>query len=187
MNMVLARNWWALALRGVLAIVFGALAFAMPVVVLGAVVIFFGAYCLVDGVFSVVAGLRAAQRHERWWPLALEGLVSIVAGILVFLIPAAGVFALVMLVSAWSIVTGVFRIAAAVRLRKQIEGEWLLILNGVLSVAFGIVLMMRPAVGVITLAWLLGIYAVLFGVLLVALAFRVRGHGARATPGRARA
>lgn len=187
MNMVLARNWWALAVRGVLAIVFGVLAFVNPGITLAALILLFGAYSLVDGVFSIVAGLRAAQRHERWWPLALEGFVSIVVGILVFRIPAAAAFALLLLVSAWSIVTGVFRIAAAVRLRKEIEGEWLLILNGLLSVAFGIVLMLFPAVGLVTLVWLVGMYAILFGVLLVALAFRVRGHGARSTPGRARA
>ena len=177
MNMVLARNWWALALRGVLAILFGVLAFITPGITLAALVLLFGAYSLVDGVFAIIAGLRAARRQERWWPLALEGLASIAAGILIFLIPAAAAFALLLLFSAWSILTGLLRIAAAVRLRKEIEGEWLLILNGLLSVAFGIIILVFPAVGLVTLVWLLGAYAVVFGILLVALGFRLRSHG----------
>jgi uncharacterized membrane protein HdeD (DUF308 family) len=179
MNMVLARNWWALALRGVLAIVFGVLAFVNPGITLAALVLLFGAYSLVDGVFAIIAGLRAAQRHERWWPFALEGLASIVVGIIAFLMPAAAAFALLMLASAWSIVTGVFRIAAAIRLRKQIQGEWLLILNGILSVAFGVIIALFPGAGLVTLVWLIGFYAVLFGIILLALAFRLRGHTAK--------
>ena len=122
MNMLLARNWWALLIRGVLAVVFGLIAFMNPGITLAALVLLFGAYSLVDGVFSIVAGLRAAQRHERWWPFALEGLLSIVVGIIVFLMPAAAAFALLMLASAWSIVTGLFRIAAAIRLRASRPG-----------------------------------------------------------------
>src|SRR5262245_32787747 len=177
MNMVLARNWWALLLRGLLAIVFGLLAFVNPGITLAALILLFGAYSLVDGVFAIVSGLRAAQRHERWWPFALEGLLSILVGIIAFVMPAAAAFAMLMLVSAWSIVTGVFRIAAAVRLRKQIQGEWLLILNGVLSVAFGIIIVIFPGAGLVTLVWVIGFYAILFGVTLVGLPFRLRGHG----------
>jgi uncharacterized membrane protein HdeD (DUF308 family) len=187
MNMVLARNWWALVLRGVLAIVFGVLALVNPLVTLTTLVLLFGAYSLVDGVFAIIAGLRAAQRHERWWPFALEGLASIVVGLVAFVFPAATAFALLMLVSVGSIVTGIFRIAAAIRLRKEIQGEWLLILNGLLSVAFGIVIVARPGVGLVTLVWLIGMYAIIFGIILVALGFRVRGHGAKVAAGRARA
>lgn len=177
MNMVLARNWWALALRGVLAIVFGVLAFANPGITLAALVLLFGVYALVDGVFAIIAGLRAARRHERWWPLALEGLASIAAGIVTLLIPAAAAFALLILVSAWSILTGAFRIGAAIRLRTEIEGEWLLIVSGLISVAFGLVIVIFPGAGLVTLVWLVGFYAVIFGILLVALALRLRGHG----------
>ncbi len=180
MNMVLARNWWAVALRGVLAIIFGVLAFVNPGITLAALVLLFGAYSLVDGVFAIIAGLRAAQRHERWWPFALEGLASIVVGIIAFLMPAAAAFALLMLASAWSIVTGIFRIAAAIRLRKQIQGEWLLILNGVLSVAFGVIIAIFPGAGLVTLVWLIGMYAIIFGVILLALGFRLKSHGAKA-------
>ncbi len=185
MNMVLARNWWAVALRGALAILLGLVAFILPGVFVASLVLLFGAYALVDGVFAIVAGIRAAERHERWWPFALEGLLDIIAGIIVFLLPAAATFALLYLVSAWSIVSGVFRITAAIRLRKQIEGEWLLILNGILSVLFGIVIFAFPAVGLITVAWIIGIYAIVFGIILLALGFRLRAHAARAGAKRA--
>ena len=187
MNMVLARNWWALALRGVLAIMFGVLAFVNPGLTLGALILLFGAYSLVDGVFAIIAGLRAAQRHERWWPFALEGLASIVVGVLAFAMPLAAAFALLMIASAWSIVTGVLRIAAATRLRREIKGEWLLILNGLLSVAFGVIIAVFPGAGLVTLVWLIGMYAIIFGVILVALGVRLRGHGTKAAAGRARA
>jgi uncharacterized membrane protein HdeD (DUF308 family) len=178
MDTVLARNWWALALRGVFAILVGLIAFVAPGVFLASLVLLFAAYLLVDGVFSIIAGLRAAQRNERWWPLALEGLVDIVAGIIAFALPAAAALALLYLVSAWSILTGLFRIAAAIRLRRQIRGEWLLILNGALSVLFGIAILVYPAVGLVTVVWIVGIYALLFGILLVALGFRLRSHAA---------
>jgi uncharacterized membrane protein HdeD (DUF308 family) len=110
-----------------------------------------------------------------------------VVGLFTFVAPAATAFALLMLISAWAIVTGVFRIAAAIRLRKEIQGEWLLILNGLLSVIFGIVIMARPGAGLVWLVWMVGLYAIIFGVILVALGFRLRGHGANVAPGRARA
>jgi uncharacterized membrane protein HdeD (DUF308 family) len=185
MDMVLARNWWALAVRGILAVLLGLVAFALPGVFLASLVWLFGAYCLVDGVFAIVAGLRAAQRHERWWPLALEGLVDITVGVVTLLLPAAAVLALLYLVSAWSIITGVFRISAAVRLRRQIRGEWLLILNGVLSVLFGVAIVVYPAVGLVTVVWIIGMYAILFGIILLALALRLRG-GRAARPAGAR-
>lgn len=179
MNSVLIRNWWAVALRGALAILFGILAILMPGVTLAAMVLIFGAYSVVDGVFALVAGLRAARHHERWWHLALEGIVDLVVGVIALAIPLATALALLYLVSAWAIVTGLFRIAAAIRLRKEIEGEWLLVLNGALSVLFGIVIMAYPGAGLVTLVWLLGMYAMLFGIILVTLGFRLRSHGAR--------
>jgi uncharacterized membrane protein HdeD (DUF308 family) len=188
MNMALARNWWAVALRGVLAILIGVFAFLSPGAMLASLVLLFAAYSFVDGVFSIIAGLRAAQRHERWWPLALEGLVSILAGALALMFATLFAVTVLYLISAWAIVTGLFRIAAAVRLRREIQGEWLLILNGALSVALGVILALFPGPGLVTLAWLLGFYAIVFGVILVALAFRLKGHGAKlaARPARAR-
>ena len=176
MNLVLVRNWWALALRGVAAVLFGLIAFLMPGVTLAALVLLFGAYSLVDGVFSIIAGIRAAERHERWWPFALEGLLSIVVGVIAFLMPAAAAFALLFVIAAWAIITGVLRISAAIRLRKEIRGEWMLILNGALSVILGILLFVIPGAGLVTLIWWLGAYAVIWGITLITLAFRLRAH-----------
>ena len=176
MNLVLVRNWWALALRGVAAVLFGLIAFLMPGVTLAALVLLFGAYSLIDGVFSIIAGIRAAERHERWWPFALEGLLSIVVGVIAFLMPAAAAFALLFVIAAWAIITGVLRISAAIRLRKEIRGEWMLILNGALSVILGILLFVIPGAGLVTLIWWLVAYAVIWGITLITLAFRLRAH-----------
>jgi uncharacterized membrane protein HdeD (DUF308 family) len=176
MNLVLVRNWWALALRGVAAVLFGLIAFLMPGVTLAALVLLFGAYSLVDGVFSIIAGIRAAERHERWWPFVLEGLLSILVGVIAFLRPLLAAVVLLYFVAAWAILTGVIRISAAIRLRKQIQGEWMLILNGALSVLLGIFLMFLPGAGFVTLVWWLGAYATIYGITLITLAFRLRAH-----------
>ena len=176
MNLVLVRNWWALGLRGVAAVLFGLIAFLMPGVTLAALVLLFGAYSLVDGIFSIIAGIRAAERHERWWPFVLEGLLSILVGVIAFLMPAAAAFALLFVIAAWAIITGVLRISAAIRLRKEIRGEWMLILNGALSVILGILLIVIPGAGLVTLIWWLGAYAVIWGITLITLAFRLRAH-----------
>ena len=169
-----SRNWWALALRGVLAILFGFLAFLWPGITLLALVFLFGAYMLVDGVLAIVAAVWAAGREQRWWLLLIEGIVGVLAGILAFVLPQAAALAFLYLVAAWAIVTGVLEILAAVRLREEIEGEWALIVGGAVSVVFGVLLAVLPAVGILSLVWLIGAYAVMFGILLVALALRVR-------------
>jgi uncharacterized membrane protein HdeD (DUF308 family) len=176
MNLVLVRNWWALALRGLFAVLFGLIAFLMPGVTLAVLVLLFGAYALIDGVLAIIAGLRAAQRHERWWPFAIEGLASLAAGVITFIMPTATAFALLFLVGFWAMFTGILRIVAAVRLRKEIQGEWLLILNGILSVLFGALLVALPILGLVTLVWVIGAYTLVRGVVLIALAFRLRGH-----------
>jgi len=179
MNMVLARNWWAVALRGAAAIVFGLIALFSPAFMVLWLALLFGAYALVDGVFAVIAGIRAAERHERWWPFALEGLASILVGVIALVMPVAAAVALLYFVSAWAIVTGVLRISAAIRLRKEIRGEWMLILNGALSVLLGILIVARPGAGLITLVWVLGAYAMVYGIVLVGLGFKLRSHGQR--------
>jgi len=176
MTTVLGRNWWALAVRGLLAIVFGLIALISPAAMVAAFVLLFGAYAIIDGIFAIVAGVRAAERHERWWPLALEGVVDIIAGIIVFRVPAAAVVALVFLVAFWALITGALEIVAAVRLRKEIEGEWLLVLNGILSLVLGIVVLTRPETALLALVWLIGAYAIVFGIVLIALAFKLRAR-----------
>jgi uncharacterized membrane protein HdeD (DUF308 family) len=171
----LARNWWVLALRGAIAVLFGLAAFVWPGITLAALVLLFGAYTLVDGVFAVIAALTGRSGHERWWVLLLEGLVGIAVGVLTFIWPAITEFALLYLIAAWAVVTGVIEIIAAIRLREELEGEWLLILGGIASVLLGLILLARPGAGALAVIWMIGAYAIVFGVLLVILAFRLRG------------
>ena len=173
---VLARNWWALALRGLFAVVFGLLAFALPGPTLVALVILFGAYSLVDGIFALVAAVRAAEAHERWWLFVLEGIAGIAAGLITFMWPGITALVLLYLIAWWALITGIFEIAAAIRLRKEITGEWVLALGGVASVIFGLILLFRPGTGALAVVWLIGTYALVFGLLLLLLAFRLRGH-----------
>jgi uncharacterized membrane protein HdeD (DUF308 family) len=177
---VLARNWWALVLRGIAAIVFGLLAFFIPGVALFVLVILFGAYSLVDGVLAVVAAFRAAQTHTRWMSFALEGLVGIAVGLVTFFWPHITALALVYVIAFWAIVTGIFELVAALQLRKHIQNEWLLILGGILSIVFGVWISFEPGGGALAVVWIIAWYAILFGVLLVGLGLRLRGHAARA-------
>ena len=156
----LARKWWAVALRGMAAIVFGILALLMPGITLWALVLLFGSYALVDGVFSVIAALRGRDDEEPWWVLLLHGLVSIAAGIVTFVMPGLSALALVYVIAAWAVVTSVLEIAAAVRLRKRITGEWWLALSGILSVVFGVVLMIAPGAGALALVLWIGAFAI---------------------------
>jgi uncharacterized membrane protein HdeD (DUF308 family) len=172
---VLARNWWALVLRGALAIAFGILAFAWPNLTVAALVALFGAFALVDGVFALVAAWRAAERRRPWWPMALEGVSGVALGILTFVWPEVTAFALLYLIAAWAVVTGIFEIAAAVRLRREIEGEWFLALTGLASVIFGILVVIFPGTGAVAIVWAIAAYAIVFGVLLIGLGIRLRG------------
>jgi uncharacterized membrane protein HdeD (DUF308 family) len=182
MSTVLARNWWLVALRGVFAILFGIAAFVAPAAFVLSLVLFFAAYMLVDGIFGIVAAARAAQRHERWGFLLFEGLVDILVGVAAFLMPAAAVWAFVLLVAIWALVTGGLMIAAAFRLHLH-YGRWWLVLGGVVSLLFGLALLINPGMSALVLTWWLGGYAVAFGVLLVILAFRLRGrHEAAGRP-----
>src|ERR671939_1651041 len=177
---ILARNGWALALRGLAAILFGISALVVPHIALVVLIALFGAYALVDGIFAIVSAVRAAQRHMRWWPLLVEGLAGIVIGVLTFVWPGITALVLLYFIASWAIVTGVFEILAAVRLRREITGEWLLALTGVLSVVFGLLLIIFPGAGALTVVWLIGIYALVFGFLLLGLAWRLRSlrqHG----------
>src|SRR5690348_16803500 len=140
MAIELARNWWALALRGIAAIVFGVVALFWPPAAVAALVAVFGAYALVDGIFNLVHAVRAGRSGQRWGALVFAGVVSLLVGVLTLSFPGVTALALVLWVAVWSLVTGVAEIVAAIRLRKTIRGEWLLALSGILSVAFGILL-----------------------------------------------
>jgi uncharacterized membrane protein HdeD (DUF308 family) len=184
MTSVLTRNWWALALRGILAILLGLAAIVLPGVTLAVLITLFGAYAVVDGVLAIIAGVRAAERHERWWSPVLKGLAGIAAGVMAFIWPALTALALLYLIAGWAIVTGVLEVVAAVHLHRA-HGEWLLIINGVLSILFGLLIVVWPGAGLITLLWMIVVYAVIFGATLLVLAFRLRrlhGRHAPATP-----
>ncbi len=170
---LLARNWWAVALRGVAAIVFGVLAFVMPGITLLVLVMLFGAYAIVEGVLNLIAAVRG-RAGTPWWALVLEGIVSIAAGVIAFAVPGLTALALLYIIGAWAVVTGVLEIVAAVRLRNRITGEFWLALSGVLSVAFGVLLFVAPVAGALAVVFWIGAYAVVFGAVLVALAFRLR-------------
>ena len=180
MVQVLARNWWALALRGVFAIIFGLIALINPGLTLLALVFLFGAYSLIDGVFGVAAAVRAAEAHNRWGWLLVEGIAGIVAGIIAFVVPGITAIVLLYLIAAWALVTGVFELIAGFRLRGHLANEWLLLLGGAASIILGVLLIVRPGAGALALLWLIGFYAILFGVLMLILAFRLRGHAAPA-------
>jgi uncharacterized membrane protein HdeD (DUF308 family) len=171
----LARNWWLVLLRGIAAILFGVLAFMWPGLTLVTLVIFWGAFALVDGVLAIASAVMGGNPMPRWW-LVIVGLAGIVAGILTFAWPGLTALVLLTFIAAWAIVLGVFEIVGAIRLRKEIEGEWLLILNGVISVLFGLVLLWRPGAGALAVVWIIGAYAILLGIIYVALALKLRKH-----------
>lgn len=175
MNDILIRNWWALALRGAAAVIFGLIAFAFPGLTLTVLVLFFAAYLLIDGILALVAGLRAAEHHERWGALVLEGVLDLVAGALVVMWPGMTLLVFIYLAAFWALVSGIALLVAAFRLQRQ-QGEWLMILAGVLSVAWGILVALFPIAGVLVWAWWIGAYALIFGIAMLILAFRLRRH-----------
>jgi len=167
-------NWWLLALRGLVAVLFGVLAFVWPGATLITLVWLFGAFALVNGLLSLILAAKAPKGYPRIGSLILGGLLGILAGLLTFVMPGITALGLLMLIAAWAIVTGIMEVVAAIRLRKIIANEWLLILAGIASIAFGVILFLRPAAGALALIWWIGAWALVFGILLIVLAFRMR-------------
>ncbi|WP_245296906.1 MULTISPECIES: HdeD family acid-resistance protein [Rhodomicrobium] len=172
---VLAQNWWVVALRGALGVAFGLTAIFLPGVTLLSLVLVFCAYMLADGVLAIIMAVRQARRGEQWLVLAGEGVLRIAAGALAFMWPKLTIFAFVLLVAVWAIISGVMMITSAFRLKQNYGRIWLTI-SGVCSVLLGILLVAAPPVGALVLTFWMGIYAVVFGVALVVLAFRLREH-----------
>jgi uncharacterized membrane protein HdeD (DUF308 family) len=175
MSNLLAQNWWAIALRGVFAIIFGIIALLMPGAALLAFVLLFAAYMLVDGIFAIVAGVRAAQRHERWGWLAFEGILDLIAGGIAVVWPLITIVVFVLLMGAWAIVTGALLFGASFRLNIP-HGRWLMTLGGAISMIWGVLLIIWPLVGAIVLTWWMAAYALFFGITMLVLAFRLRGR-----------
>jgi len=172
----LSRYWWAFVVRGIIAVLFGILAYAWPGITLATLVIFFGAYILIDGILLIVKAIASWSGREDRWLLLLEGLLGIGIGIITFVAPGVTAIGLVLFIAAWSLATGVLEIATAVRLRKEIKGEPWMIVSGIASILFAVLLMFFPGAGALGLLWLIAAYAIIFGVVLVILGFRLRGH-----------
>lgn len=183
MRLALATNWGALVIRGLAGIMFGILALAWPGITLVALIFLFAAYLLVDGGTSLIGAVRAMERHDRWGVLVLEGIVGVAAAIVTVAWPGITALALVYIIAAWAIITGGLEIAAAIRLRRHISHEWLLVLGGIASVVFGFLLMIAPLAGALVIAIWVGVYSLVFGVLLVALGLRLRSWGKTGTAG----
>ena len=176
MAQVLIGNWWVLALRGVFAIIFAVIAFFWPAITATALVLLFGAYALVDGVLALIAALRAARHHGRSGPLLLEGILNLVIAGIVFFWLVEALIAIIYFIAIWAVITGIALVAAGIALIR-INGEWLLVLSGIISILLGIILFVQPGAGVVALSWWLGIYALLFGIALLSAAFRMRHSG----------
>src|SRR5262245_8051720 len=171
---VVRQYWWALELRGAAAILFGVIAFLWPGLTLQALLLLFAAYAFVDGTAAIILGITQYGERDRWWATLLSGIVSVMAGIVTVIMPGLTAVALLALIAVWLIIRGIFDVMAAIRLRHVIEGEWLLALSGVLSIAFGILLIARPGAGALALIYWIGAFAFASGIVLVALGLRLR-------------
>jgi uncharacterized membrane protein HdeD (DUF308 family) len=179
---MLSKNWWVVALRGAISIVFGILLLLFPPLVITTMVLFFGAYALVDGVSAIFTAVQN-RNQARWWYTLLEGIIGVVAGILVFAHPLiatiTATYFVLYIVAFWAILGGIFQIMQAIELRKEIEGEIWLGLSGLLSLLFGVFLIFAPGAGILALLTIIAAYAIAFGVMLIILGFRLRGHGSQ--------
>lgn len=182
--MNLTRNWWLVVLRGILAILFGVAAFLMPGLAWLSLIVLFGTYAILDGVFAMMSGLISSRFSSRWWVFLVEGLVSVAAGAIALVRPDIASVALVWLIASWAIVTGILEIMAAIRLRKEITNEWMLGFVGFVSIVLGVLLFFQPAAGGLVITLMIGAYALIFGIALVALGFRLRKWNGVSSSGR---
>ena len=173
----LVRNWWVVALRGVAGILFGLITIVAPGISLGALVLVFGAFAFADGILALVSAVQRRGVSDRWWMLLLQGLAGVAAGVVTVVWPDLTTLALLYLIAAWALVIGALEIAAAIRLRKVITGEWLLALGGIAALGFGVLLILFPQAGALAVVLWIGAYALVAGVLLLALGFRLRAWG----------
>lgn len=173
----MAEYWWLILLRGIAAVAFGLLALFMPGIAGLSLVLLWGVYTLADGILSLVAGIvgNGATTGSRWW-LALTGLLGIAAGLIAFFAPGLTATVLLIFIAVWSIAIGVMAIIGAIKLRKEIEGEWLLILSGAIAIIFGLLMFTRPASAALAVVWMIATFAIIFGIDLILLAFKLKGH-----------
>ncbi len=171
----LKGGWWLLVLRGVAAVLFGVLAFVYPGMTAQVLVILFGAYALVNGLFTLGLAIRAPKGTPGTGTLVLLALTGIAAGTVTFFYPGITAISLLAVIATWAILTGIFEIVVAIKLRQALSNEWMLILSGVLSVVFGVLVIAKPSAGALSIIWLIGIYAILYGILMLTVAFKIKG------------
>ncbi len=171
---LITKNWWMLALRGLFAVLFGIAAFIWPGITLMVLIALFGAYAMLDGIFALITVFTREVSRERWWALLFEGIVGIGVGILTFTMPGLTALGLLYLIAFWAILTGILEIITAIRMRHEIRGEWMMALIGALSILFGMLLMINPGAGALSVVWIIGAYAIATGVVMIALAFKLR-------------
>jgi len=176
----LKNGWWLMVLRGIAALLFGVLAFVYPGMTAQVLVILFGAYSLVNGIFTLALAIRAPKGAPGIGTLVLLGLLGVAAGLVTFFYPGITAISLLAVIAAWAVITGIFEIAAAIKLRRQVSNEWVLILSGVLSVVFGVLVIAMPNAGALSIIWLIGTYAILFGIMMLTVAFKVKGVASKA-------
>lgn len=183
MTSMLSTRWWALSLRGTVYVAFGLVALLWPDLTFGVFLFLFGVFAIADGALSVLGAARTGRAGSPWMGLLFEGLISAATGVLVLVWPEMSGLVLLYVIGAWAVLTGVLEISAAVRLRREIEGEWILVVNGLLSIGFGILVYLWPAGGILAVVWLVGLYAIVFGVLLLLLSLVLRRYAAAASAG----
>ena len=175
----LSRFWWMLLLRGLLAIAFGILVFTSPALSLVSLILIFGIFALADGLAAVVTAIRGRDENDDWWVVLLAGLAGMGVGVITFLAPGITALMLLFYIALWATVIGLLEIVTAIRLRREIQGEFWLILHGIVAVAFGVFLIARPGLGALSVLALIGAYAIASGILMIAFAFRIRGFAQR--------
>lgn len=175
MLQTLARNWWAIVLRGIFAVLFGLGTFLWPGITLAVLVLLYGGYLFIDGILAILWTLARGRQGAFPWGVLLAGLASLAAGVLTLLWPGVTALVLLYLIAAWAIIRGIFEILAAFHLRRELRNEWLLALNGALAVLFGIVLIVAPGAGALAVLWLIGSFAIVVGIVMIALGFRLKG------------
>lgn len=171
----LAAQWWVPVLRGVVAILFGLIALLMPGLTIAFLLGALAAFLAIDGVLSIVTAFRRRDTDERWWVWLLEGVLSIALAVMAIALPIATAIAFVYWIAAWAVIVGIMRIVAAISLRREIEGEWAIGLSGALSILLGVLMFVMPGAGLLSIAWLFGVLAILLGATMVAFGFRLRG------------
>ncbi|MFO1122421.1 MAG: HdeD family acid-resistance protein [Hyphomicrobiales bacterium] len=182
MTNFLSKYWWLFLVRGLLAIAFGIMAFVNPAITLAALVIVWGAYALADGVVSLYGLITGGTETDDRWLVGLQGLIGVAAGLITLFKPGITALGLLLFIAAWSLATGVLQIVTAIRLRKEITGEFWMALSGLISVLFAFFILASPEAGALAVVWIIGSYALIFGIFLVAFAFRMKGKAGSARP-----